>query len=273
MVDALMKNGPCIYFFFDFRDERKQTLRELLLSLICQLYSASNGPREVLHQLYSSRDWNGTKPSTESLIRAFDNMLQQSGQVQLLLDALDESKKGRDREELLQWLRKHIGRTGTKNSKLRIIMTSRSGQQDIIDTLSTPIPGKAQLSVEGNAFSVREDIRRYIERRIMKDRMFSRWRNQARGQEECISEEESLSEDELPSESDSLSSYESLSENELVSEDSFLSEEEFVSENELKPENSRSCKELDFDTVADESKWDPILRKARDVLVEKVGTM
>lgn len=240
MIDALMRNGPCLYFFFDFRDEKKQTLRELLLSLICQLYSTSNGPREVLHRLYSSRDWNQTKPSTTTLIEVFDNMLHHSGHAKLVLDALDESKKGRDREELLQWLHRQIRGTMSKNSKFRIIMTSRSEQQDIIGALGPLVSEKAQLSIEENAFKVRDDIRKYIERRIAKDRMFARWRNEADG---------------------------------YPGEPRFRLEEESCAENEVESEKLHAYEDSNFDALANESEWDPILRKARDVLVDKAGTM
>lgn len=240
MIDALMRTGPCIYFFFDFRDEKKQTLRELLLSLICQLYSSSNGPREVLHRLYSSRDWNQTRPSTTSLIEVFDNMLHHSGHVKLVLDALDESKKGRDREELLQWLHRQIRRTSSKSSKFRIIMTSRSAQQDIIGALGPLVSAKAQLSIEENACKVRDDICKYIERRLANDRMFARWRNETGG---------------------------------YPVEPRVRLEEESWAETEAEFEKILACEDLDFDALANESEWDPILRKARDVLVDKAGTM
>lgn len=245
MVDALLKNGICLYFFFDFRDKKKQTLRELLLSLVCQLYSMPNGPRETLHRLYSSRNWNQTKPSTGSLVSAFDNMLEHSGQVQLVLDALDESKRGKEREELLQWLHMQIKRTVSKRCKLRIIMTSRSEQQDIIDALGLLIPEEAKLSIEQNASDVKDDIRKYIERRISNDRMFARWRNQA---------------------------YDYPVEVRFQLEEGFVFEES-CSQNEVDREKLHACEDIDFDTLADDTEWDPILRKARDVLIEKASTM
>lgn len=244
MIDALLENGVCLYFFFDFRDERKQTLRELLLSLVCQLYSTCNGPREVLHQLYASRDWNKTRPSTESLIRIFDDMLQLSGEIYLVLDALDESKKGKDRDELLKWLRGQIRSTVSRNCKLRIAMTSRNKQQDIIDALSGFIPEEAGLSVRKNSSKVRGDIRKYIEKRIMTDCLFERWRNQDQRAKAGFQPGEEI-----------------------------VSEEKACSGNELKLGRSHTCEDLDFGTLTDRPEWDPILRKTRDVLVEKAGTM
>lgn len=95
VIEELLRKDQCLYFFFDFRDEKKQTLRNLLLSLIYQLYSANNGPKEPLDALFSSRHWNKTKPSTDDLIRVFDNSVRQAGMVELILDALDESKRAR----------------------------------------------------------------------------------------------------------------------------------------------------------------------------------
>lgn len=198
VIEELLRKDQCLYFFFDFRDEKKQTLRNLLLSLIYQLYSANNGPKEPLDALFSSRHWNKTKPSTDDLIRVFDNSVRQAGMVELILDALDESKKGKDREELLQWLCKRMHPARPKYCPLRIMLTSRSDQQDIIDRFDTTVPERTKVCIEREARMVRDDIRKYIQKRIGRDRMFAKWRNRERNSESEVgldSREESGSED------------------------------------------------------------------------------
>ena len=49
-------NASMAYFYFDFRDVNKQSLRDLLSSLLTQL-SAHSGPRcDILSDLYSTHD-------------------------------------------------------------------------------------------------------------------------------------------------------------------------------------------------------------------------
>ena len=81
------------YFYFDFRDTKKQGLRDLLTSLLTQL-SARSGPRcDILSDLYSAHDEGGNQPSDSTLVERLKMMLRLPNQrpTYLIIDALDES--------------------------------------------------------------------------------------------------------------------------------------------------------------------------------------
>ena len=81
------------YFYFDFRDAKKQGLRDLVTSLLIQL-SARSGPRcDTLSDLYLAHDEGKKQPSDSTLVECLKTMLALSNQPRtyLIIDALDES--------------------------------------------------------------------------------------------------------------------------------------------------------------------------------------
>ena len=91
---AECKTGSAImaYFYFDFKDLKKQTCHDLLLSLVSQLSTRSSPCCDVLHRVYEAHD-NGTRqPSDDTLKECLKEMLRLSGQcpIFIVLDALDE---------------------------------------------------------------------------------------------------------------------------------------------------------------------------------------
>lgn len=82
--------GSLLYFYFDFSDTQKQSLENLVRSLIEQLYCKKENVRKDLDLLYSSCDKGRRRPNIESLCATLHNMIQQAGEVWMVLDALDE---------------------------------------------------------------------------------------------------------------------------------------------------------------------------------------
>ena len=80
------------YFYFDFRDTDKQSLHNLLPSLLTQLSSRSDRRCEILSRVYKAHDDGAHKPSTSTMIDCLKDMLALPGQgpIYLILDALDE---------------------------------------------------------------------------------------------------------------------------------------------------------------------------------------
>ena len=81
------------YFYLDFRDAKKQTLRDLVSSLLNQL-STRSGPRcDILSDLYSAHDDGKKQPSDIILVDCLKKMLTLPDQrpTYLIIDALDES--------------------------------------------------------------------------------------------------------------------------------------------------------------------------------------
>jgi len=80
------------YFYFDFRDLKKQTCRDLLLSLVTQLSARSSSCCDILYRMYKSHDNGARQPSDEVLKECLKEMLSLPGQGQIfvILDAVDE---------------------------------------------------------------------------------------------------------------------------------------------------------------------------------------
>ncbi|RYO92150.1 hypothetical protein DL762_001808 [Monosporascus cannonballus] len=76
-----------LYFYFDFNDTMKQSLESMVRTLIYQLYFKS--PDE-LDTLYSSCESGKSQPSIDSRCNTLQHMMQQAGEVWIVLDALDE---------------------------------------------------------------------------------------------------------------------------------------------------------------------------------------
>ncbi|KAH9026618.1 hypothetical protein EDB85DRAFT_1828510, partial [Lactarius pseudohatsudake] len=102
------------YFYFDFRDLKKQTCRDLLLSLVSQLFSRSIPYCDILHRVYKTHE-NGTRqPSDDTLKECLKEMLRLPGQgtIFIVLDALDEcpdsSSIPSPRDEVLQLVKELV---------------------------------------------------------------------------------------------------------------------------------------------------------------------
>ena len=80
------------YFFFDFRDEKKQHQNTLLSSLLCQLSDMSDPCWHILSCLYSTHDEGQSEPSDAALLRCLTDMLEvpKRPPTYIIIDALDE---------------------------------------------------------------------------------------------------------------------------------------------------------------------------------------
>jgi hypothetical protein len=81
------------YFYFDFRNANKQSLCDLLPSVLEQL-SAHSAPRcGILSELYCAHDNGKKQPSDRVLTKCLEDMLSLPDQrpIYIIMDALDES--------------------------------------------------------------------------------------------------------------------------------------------------------------------------------------
>ncbi len=79
------------YYYFDFRDDKKQDCYGLLSSLILQLSLESDPCCDILSKLYSENN-RARKPTLIALKNCMKDMLSQPGQgpIYIIIDALDE---------------------------------------------------------------------------------------------------------------------------------------------------------------------------------------
>ena len=91
---AVCEAGSAImsYFYFDFKDLRKQTCHDLLRSLVFQLSTDSSRCCDILHRVYQAHKDGTQQPSDDTLKECLKQMLRLPGQrpIFIVLDALDE---------------------------------------------------------------------------------------------------------------------------------------------------------------------------------------
>jgi hypothetical protein len=93
-ITTICETGSAImaYFYFDFKDLRKQTCHDLLRSLVSQLSTDSSPCCDILHRVYKAHKDGTQQPSDDTLKECLKEMLRllAQGQVFIVLDALDE---------------------------------------------------------------------------------------------------------------------------------------------------------------------------------------
>lgn len=97
-----------VYFYFDFRQENKQTVQGILRSMITQLSSkAPDFPEEVL-QLCPHDDHDMQQTPVFSLTDVLLTLFKRMQPIYLIVDALDEcsSASSHGREALLEFLKR-----------------------------------------------------------------------------------------------------------------------------------------------------------------------
>ena len=116
------------FFYFDFRNANKQSLRDLLPSLLTQLSARSSHCYDILSKLHLAHDNGKNQPSDSVLTKCLKDMLTLPDQrpIYLIMDALDESPITSGipsaRERVLQLLKELVD-LGLPN--LHICVTSR----------------------------------------------------------------------------------------------------------------------------------------------------
>ena len=103
------------YFYFDFRDVDKQSLHNLLRSLLIQLSARSDLCCDILSRLYTLHDRGVEKPSDRTMVECLKEMLvlEAQGPTYIIVDALDEcpitSTIPSPREEVLKFVDELVG--------------------------------------------------------------------------------------------------------------------------------------------------------------------
>ena len=167
------------YFYFDFRDERKQSGSDLLRSLLVQLSARSDPFCDILSQLYEECD-NGTiQPSDSALMSCLKKMLTLPNQrpIYLIMDALDECPNTSGipsaREQVLDLVKELVG---MRLSSLHICATSRP-EVNIRHALKSLAFCSVSLHDESGQS---EDIAEYIKSVVHSpsDTLMKRWREE-----------------------------------------------------------------------------------------------
>jgi hypothetical protein len=164
-----------LYFYFDFTDASKQTLHNVIQSLISQLYHKRKDTQNLLDSLFSSCDNGRRQPTCESLCKVFLQMINQAQKIYIVLDALDEcsTRKGPSSEGLLLWIQSLLEQ---KQGNVCLLMTSRP-EHDIELVLRNLAQSEEDIvPLQSNV--VDNDIRSYVHTRVREGNGLKRWQSQ-----------------------------------------------------------------------------------------------
>jgi Cdc6-like AAA superfamily ATPase len=173
--ESLSQSPMLLYFYFDFNDSRKQTLDNVLRSLLWQTAKCLDGSPKDLAQLYSSCRNGRDQPSTSSLVETLYVALRNLSRTRIVLDALDECTT---KPDLMQWLYQLAGQT---TSHLQIIVTSRK-EHGIEMEFGKWLDGGSTIPFR--QLDVDADISSYVDDRLRTDSQLQRWRGRPRVQVE-----------------------------------------------------------------------------------------
>ena len=167
------------YYFFDFSASEKQLSNRMVRSLLTQISRQQAAIPSVLTSLYTSCKDGQQQPTTHAILAALQQLHRESGDVFVVLDALDECT---DRSELLDVIEEiHGWKLGT----LHFLVTSRK-EKDIQESLEPLIGSYEQMNIQ--SVLVDDDIRAYIQERLRTDRQLKRWQTRPEVQGEIEKE-------------------------------------------------------------------------------------
>jgi hypothetical protein len=165
------------YYYFDFRDVKKQDCYGLLSSLISHLSVESDSRFNILSQLYSDHGRGIRKPDIDALKKCMTDMLSLPGEapIYIIVDAIDECPNSSGtpsaREDVLGLIE---GLVGMKLSNVHLCVASRP-EMDIRMVLEPLTSLKISLHDESGQ---KEDIIKYIKSVVRSDRNMRRWREE-----------------------------------------------------------------------------------------------
>ena len=178
-VEAMHAAGlaTMAYYYFDFRDVKKQDCYGLLSSLILQLSAESDSCYDILSRLYSDNARGVRKPTISALKECTTNMLSLPGQAPtyIIVDGLDEcpnfSGTPSAREEVLELLKELVD---LNLPNVHLCVASRP-EMDIRMALEPLTSLKISLHDE---VGQKEDMTEYIKSVVYSDRSMGRWKEE-----------------------------------------------------------------------------------------------
>jgi hypothetical protein len=165
------------YYYFDFRDVKKQDCYGPLTSLVSQLSAESDSCYNILSKLYSHNKNGRREPDIDSLKECIKDMLNLPGQgpIYIIVDALDECPNllgmPSSREEVLGLIRELVD---LELPNLHLCVASRP-EADIQVALEPLTTLKISLHDEAGQ---KEDIVEYIKSVVYSDQNMKKWKEE-----------------------------------------------------------------------------------------------
>ena len=176
-IRVLQKSGlaSLVFFYHDFRDDKKKDRHGLISTSLVQLCHQSGSYSDKLTEFYLDHGNGSQQPSDTALLRCLMDVLKLPGQapVYLIVDALDECPSTTaipsPRENVLKLVEQLID---SQLSNLRICVTSRP--EIDIKALLQPLSFRS-ISLHDESGQL-EDIETYIKSVVNKDPRNRRWK-------------------------------------------------------------------------------------------------
>jgi hypothetical protein len=174
------KSVSMAYFYCDSREKDKQSHRDLLLSILCQLSGQSDPCFAALSKHYSEHDEGAQQPSDTILVQCLKDVLFQPAQapVYLIVDALDEFPRNSgissSQEQVLELVK---DLAGMSPRKLHLCVTS-CYVYDIKTTLEALTPLRVSLHEQ---IGQTKDIVNYIRTVVYSDVKMRAWSVEDKG--------------------------------------------------------------------------------------------
>jgi hypothetical protein len=165
------------YYYFDFRDVKKQDCYGLLSSLTLQLSTESDSCFDILSQLHSDHSRGRERPDIDALQKCITDMLSLPRQAPtyIIVDAVDEcpnlSGTPSAREEVLRVIEELVD---LKLPNVHLCVASRP-EMDIQKVLEPLTTLNICLHDESGQ---KEDIVKYIKSVVHSDRSMRRWKEE-----------------------------------------------------------------------------------------------
>ena len=165
------------YYYFDFRDVKKQDCYGLLSSLISQLSAESDSCFQILSKSYSDHGRGVRQPDIYALKKCITDMLSLPGQapIYITVDAIDECPNSPGtpsaREEVLELIEELAD---LKLPNVHLCVASRP-EMDIRVVLEPLTSLNVSLHDERGQ---KEDIMEYIRSVVRSDRRMRRWKEE-----------------------------------------------------------------------------------------------
>ena len=175
-IKALCKaarNAACAYFYFDFRDTKRQSALSFLLSIVAQLAGPNIELARRLQDIRSDQVNYGEGPS----VRVLKTMVQDCASFQglsdvyIMVDALDECPANASNPNRPEMLAVIDFLNSLKSSNIHFYTTSRC-EFDISAKLSS-LKNICQLEIVTEEVDV--DIKRHISARLETDDELNKW--------------------------------------------------------------------------------------------------
>ena len=165
------------YFFFDFRDARKQDARAFLSSVLVQFSNQYIPFCNILSEFYSAHQHGAQQPSDSALLQCLEKMLevQSENPIFVIADALDEcpdtSGVRTPREKVLALVEELVR---LQLSNLRLCITSRLNID--LQNVLEPLTLTSNLISLHDEDGQKKDIADYISFVVHSDRKLMNWR-------------------------------------------------------------------------------------------------